>query len=384
MTNEGSVPVPRLRLHGIDALRGIAASSIVVHHVVGINQMVVPSFLGFIPAYFGYGVPLFFIVSAFSLYYTYLDRMEGRQDVCKYMVRRFARIAPLFYFMVVVWYLTYHFAFGQWLTLSSVISNATFTFNLVPASQGSIVWAGWSIGTEYTFYFFLPLLINLVRDLRASILLLILAFLAEFGYQYSQSPIDDYASILTHMPFFAVGIIAFFIYRKVSHWTPEARRIVSIGLVAMAILSIAGIVIDSPFRNLLHRGIRRTEFYMWCLPFGCMVLSQAIYPLVALVSKATRFLGQISYSMYLLHPWIVRMCRPMYLHIHSDPRQTPMSLCLATLATFAIVLPVSWLAFRSIEVPGMNWGRRWFKTLPWREGGAAVTASAGARIASDV
>jgi peptidoglycan/LPS O-acetylase OafA/YrhL len=88
--------------------------------------------------------------------------------------------------------------------------------------------------------------------------------------------------------------------------------------------------------------------------------------------------------MYLLHPWIVRMCRPMYLHIHSDPRQTPMSLCLATLATFAIVLPVSWLAFRSIEVPGMNWGRRWFKTLPWREGGAAVTASAGARIASDV
>jgi peptidoglycan/LPS O-acetylase OafA/YrhL len=373
-----SAPGSKLRLHGVDALRGIAASAIVIHHIIGINQIQLPSYLAFVPNYFGYGVPLFFVVSAFSLYYTYIDRMEGRQDICDYMVRRFARIAPLFYFMTAAWYATYHFVFGQWLTFGNVASNLTFTFNFVPAYQNGIVWAGWSIGTEYAFYFFLPLLISLVRSQLASLFLLVLAFLAEIGYQFSQNPIDDAASILTQMPFFTLGIITYFAFRRFSRWTPEARRALSIALLTVAVLLIAGITMDGPFRRLMLGGIRRTEFYTWGLPFACLVLSQAIYPLGILVNRMTRFLGAISYSLYLVHPLLIRLCQPMYLYIQISQRSVEIYLLWVTIATFVILVPVSWVTYRLIEVPGMDWGKRKSRrtrTVPIPTESAVIAAS---------
>ena len=374
-----AAPAPKLRLHGVDALRGIAASLIVVHHVVGINLTKLPPYLAFIPTYFGYGVPLFFIISAFSLYYTYVDRMENRLDIRDYMVRRFARIAPLFYFMIAVWYATYHFHFGQWLTWSSIASNVTFTFNFVTASRVSIVWAGWSIGTEYAFYFFLPLIIALVRNQLASLLLLIAAFAAAIGYQFSQSHVDDGAFILTHMPFFTMGIIAYFVFRRLSHWAPKARRVLSVALVATAVVAIAGITVDGPFRRLLAAGIRRTDYYAWGLPFAFVVLSQAIYPLSVLTNKVTTFLGKISYSLYLVHPWVILMCRPMYVYLENSHQHILVYLLLATIPTFAIVVPLAWVTYRLIEVPGMNWGKRasMHKEKPRRIPEPAVAAAAG-------
>jgi len=162
----------RPRLHGVDALRGLAASAVVVHHVVGINGLEVPRSLHAIPDYFGYAVPLFFVISTFSLCYTYDGRFDGTVAVRNYLIRRFMRIAPLFYCMLAVWVLTDLVKFHQPVSIASLLANLTLTFNLVGPYQYSIVWAGWSIGVEFVDYFVFPIMLSAVRGLRASVALL--------------------------------------------------------------------------------------------------------------------------------------------------------------------------------------------------------------------
>ena len=57
----------RPHLPGVEALRGYAAFAIVIFHVIHLTQAAVPQSLEFMKWFFGYGVPLFFVVSAFSL-----------------------------------------------------------------------------------------------------------------------------------------------------------------------------------------------------------------------------------------------------------------------------------------------------------------------------
>jgi len=55
-------------LPGLHSLRGIAALMIVFFHVAGIPPLELPKGWTFINNYFGMGVPMFFVISAFSLF----------------------------------------------------------------------------------------------------------------------------------------------------------------------------------------------------------------------------------------------------------------------------------------------------------------------------
>ncbi|HMF77140.1 MAG TPA: acyltransferase [Bryobacteraceae bacterium] len=349
---------PPTRLEGIDALRGLASSAIVIHHVVALNQIALPAALSFIPAYFGYGVPLFFIISAFSLFYTYSSRMETRLDVQAYIVRRFARIAPLFYVMTAVWVATYKWKFGQVQSVGNILSNLTFTFNFVPAYQNGICWAAWSIGTEFAFYFFLPLLLVSIRRQRGAIAMLVLTFLAAYGYQTSQNPIDDTVFILTYLPFFAMGIAGYFVFESLSKFSDASRKWLSIVFLLSSTILIGLTITDGPFHNMLSRSVRRTDFYVLGFGLALIVFSQGVYPFSILSNKVTRFLGEISFSLYLLHPWLILILKPVYVHLAGSPRHLVSHFALATGITFIVLLPLAYLSYRFVELPGIAWGKR--------------------------
>lgn len=57
-------------LPGIHGLRGLAAMAVVLYHVDHLVGIAPPEFFKFIGRDFGFSVHLFFIVSAFSLYYS--------------------------------------------------------------------------------------------------------------------------------------------------------------------------------------------------------------------------------------------------------------------------------------------------------------------------
>src|SRR4029077_12362296 len=69
------------RLEGLDSLRAYAASSIIVFHMVWVAHVELPRGLIFARNYFGFGVPLFFVVSAFSLAFGYMQKLRNLSDI---------------------------------------------------------------------------------------------------------------------------------------------------------------------------------------------------------------------------------------------------------------------------------------------------------------
>ena len=86
-------------LPGIHGLRALAALSIVLFHQS--YALTTPAFASVVQHYFGLGVTLFFVLSAFALSHATYGRMSEPNWVRDYAVRRYFRIAPLFYVDIV-------------------------------------------------------------------------------------------------------------------------------------------------------------------------------------------------------------------------------------------------------------------------------------------
>ena len=99
----GGNPSGRAHLGGVESLRAYAAFAIVIFHVILLTQASVPKSLEFMKFFFGYGVPLFFVVSAFSLAYGYEGRLFGAGQLKEFYLRRVMRIAPLYYLATATW-----------------------------------------------------------------------------------------------------------------------------------------------------------------------------------------------------------------------------------------------------------------------------------------
>jgi peptidoglycan/LPS O-acetylase OafA/YrhL len=132
------------RLPGIHGLRAIAAIGVVFFHVAYVPAFVKPDLIKLPPILdqivpnLALGVPLFFVISAFSLAYVH-DKSIGRDGwIGPYFIKRIFRIGPLFWaIMVAYWFLwswpSHHF-------LELLIINATFVFNLAIESLDRDCW----------------------------------------------------------------------------------------------------------------------------------------------------------------------------------------------------------------------------------------------------
>ena len=162
---------PERKLY-IDSIRGIAALMIVFTHVWGFLAVKYPPWFYSIVGEGTRGVQLFYIISAYTLFLT-LERAKydgGTLKTRYYFLRRFFRIAPLFYVMILVTLffthvvplpVTYNKLDTSWV---SIITSITFTngffykTNLVPVQ--------WSIAVEMIFYLFVPYLFLKINNLR--------------------------------------------------------------------------------------------------------------------------------------------------------------------------------------------------------------------------
>ena len=184
--NSKALPLPDAKsrmetgkLDCIDALRGIAALSIFIYHIYGTTgiitnwaypiQILPERFIDLTLA----GIPLFFILSAFTLYLSLDSRADEKRKFLKFYLRRFFRIAPLFYLLMVIVVLDsliMQKAVPSW---QDILVNLTFTNNLVPQYSMSLLSDGWTVGVEMLFYLVLPLVFIKVNNIRRSILLFI-------------------------------------------------------------------------------------------------------------------------------------------------------------------------------------------------------------------
>lgn len=98
---------------------------------------------------------------------------------------------------------------------------------------------------------------------------------------------------------------------------------------------------------------------MSSIAFVLLILSLSLNPNRLIVNGFTRFFGTISYSLYLIHPFIVEPLKPVYACIYDHTiYSTDLSLFLCILLTLLIATPVSLLAYHLIETPGIRMGKK--------------------------
>jgi len=274
--------------------RGIAIFAVISGHFLQSQQIELYSNYFII---FAFGVPLFFIISAISLTISFENRKESK---LKFYIRRFFRIAPMYYFAIIIY--NYN---NPNLQIFSLISNIFFVHGFYPLGNNNVVPGGWSIATEMTFYVIFPFILPFIK--KTNYINIIIIIFVYFIFYYTLEKIIiisknlEFASILSNTvaPLIIFYLSLFFFIKKIF-----SNKKISIILMISCFL-----IYFLSNNNLIN--LKIINFQMTRLLFlstGLFLLLIIIKDLKFTNSKNFIFyLGKYSYSMYIFHFLIFRI-----------------------------------------------------------------------------
>jgi peptidoglycan/LPS O-acetylase OafA/YrhL len=361
------------RIEPLDSLRGVAALLVLVYHVKYIHKLPIDSYSEFIVAKLALGVPMFFVLSSFSIFYSLHGKDFSINSMQHYFIRRFFRIAPLYYFLLLVYFFYYGKSLISLNYLSTLFLNLTFSFGFSPKHHEGLVAAGWSIGIEFLIYFLLPVLFCLIRSVRTAIIAFTIAFLIAVILAYEFYSISyagesySYKHIIVMLPFFFLGIAIFWIYKS-----EKIMLLLSKNRYILFFLSLIGVVlIYSLYYYQLHHvniyvsfiKFSRIYVYIAMFLFLFLILLQLTNPVFLFHNKFFNYAGKWSYSIYLVHPLVIFSSKPLYSYIYTLFGNSTVSFYISLLYTLLVVLGLSFLAYRFIEEKGVSFGKAYINKL---------------------
>lgn len=358
ISNNTDVSTQMPRLAYLDALRGFAALYVVVHHVGLMPKppLVAPDWLKSLIGFGGSGVTLFFMISGFSMCLTWKRYATSLSPVKNFYASRLARIAPLFYIwliLAIVRDAVFKDSAGQHGGIE-IGANVLFIFNLYEPFQTGIVWASWTIGVEMLFYALFPFIKRAGFDnflKTSSLLALSLAFLAlnrsfiSTDQTLSRALFDGVGFFLV-LPVFLIGMVTYEIHelfhseKAISFWLWPKRLILPTAVIALCILAI-------------HNPSGVIWYYVSAFIYAMLLLGFSVWGRKIIVSPLTCYLGRISYSLYLNHPTLVYILIPVYLAVYNLSLGAVVSFFVCVTITFIILVPISHMSYRYIELPVM-------------------------------
>ncbi len=221
----------------VDICRGVAILMVISVHV-GLALDGLPVWLVHSTALGQLGVQLFFVTSAYTLCESASRRRSEKRWVLGFFVRRWFRIAPLYYIAIFFYFcvslVTARYGNPSILNYSeaAIAANLIFIHGFFPFANNNIVPGGWSIGCEMAFYSIFPLIFIWLSSLKSDAKRG--AYAALFAVSISCAScifalyINDtaitgnntfyYYNIGNQMPCFLVGMAAFY-WRKTSMGT---------------------------------------------------------------------------------------------------------------------------------------------------------------------
>ncbi len=312
-----SEPEARVHFPNLNALRLIAATAVIVHHIEAAKvSLRLPNIyhVAAIPAIGPLGVVLFFVLSGFLITYLLLveERTAGRISISHFYMRRVLRIWPLYYLLVVLGMFVLP-RIGGLHSIGGAINGdfaakALMMFGFLP-NVALVLYApipyvsqAWSVGSEEQFYLIWPWIIRRngarYRPLLATIvfygLLLLVMYVARNWF--SSTLVRALAGLLGTLSIdcMAIGGIAAVIYLRRERVLPILfdRRLQAI--VYAVLLAMLGNGFTLP--NRLH-------YHIYAPFFAFMILNLACNPstLISLEAAPLRYLGKISYGLYMYH-----------------------------------------------------------------------------------
>ena len=351
---------PPAKLQYVNALRGMAILGVILVHNIELfdfDKQALPHLLT-VSIYQGArGVQLFFVASAFTLWLSMSRRKEEKHPTRNFFLRRFFRIAPLYYLGIIFYsnFFTVHAV-----TASSVLANLTFLHGLRPEWIHAIVPGGWSITVEMWFYCLAPLLFKLLKSIDHCVRFIALSILAAAALSVvivaAQPAWIDFLFYYfpSQLPVFGFGILLYFLL--VNNGRPKTVQLSTWLLVAG--VSALVLLTKLPYHGGgEHSGVH----YLFGAAFLMLAYTLSQYQLRLLVNPVINYIGEVSFSLYLVHFAV------MYGLTVTGYAKLVVPIGLVTaLADFGLryvlVLLISLvlvtLLYRLVEVPFQNVGKR--------------------------
>lgn len=297
------------RLYTLDYLRGLAALAIMAYHYLGwtYGHFDADSFMGRVGVY---GVSIFYVLSGLTLYHVYYQSMSLEVRSLKdFFIKRLFRIFPLLWLVM-----------GATLLISKerhdtyeLFLNFTGLFSVLEWEE-YIGTGVWSIGNELVFYLFFPLFIVLSkRSLSAfyafcALLFGLYVYFAFFVLQEKQSLSSQWAHFINPLNQVFLFLGGYLIGLWSERWKISAS--LTYGLFVGAALLFTYYPVEG---NVIHLVTDNTRLVFTLLCFIlCFSLYKTNLKLPALADAWLKRLGEISYSLYLLHPLVWFVVKAVY------------------------------------------------------------------------
>jgi exopolysaccharide production protein ExoZ len=351
------------RIHTLDYLRGILAFSVMIYHVTVWNNITLRYPLNTLISRLGiYAVSAFYVISGASLAIVYFNRQINKAFLFEFTVKRVLRIAPLMFFATSI-YLLLFLMEGGFAALPGaykLIVNYLLIFGWVSPSS-YIVTGAWSIGNELVFYSALPVLLYAFqRSKRIFLVFVIVLFVISFYFSFfildSKKDFEGqwnlYINPLNQIHLFVGGLLIGFFIKKNSTIPRKFLLFILFG----AILLFIFYPVSSTDHIHIVTGVNRIVFslliFAICFAIGTWGITKE-----NIVNRTLKFLGNTSYSIYLLHPlvslFVLKICR--ILTLNSIPLKVGL--------TIAVTLVSARISYDYIEKPFISKSSSRFKKI---------------------
>ena len=356
-------------------IQGIRAISLIL--IVFFHAQLPPFHGGFV------GPDVFFVISGF-LISTHL--MEGIAKTggirfAEFYARRARRLVPTALFVVVVTVIGALF----WApplqlldTFKSAVATTLYVPNMLFAwdkmdylgdSTPSLFLHYWTLGVEEQFYFIWPLLLfvlfRYVKSTRLRMAAIGVLTLLSFGIcVFLTKFFQPWAFFTLPSRAWAFGVGALIAYAMLRGWRlkPVAAAVAAwIGLIALIVASVT-----LPSETAYPGYLAAIPIFATALMVVGGATPSAAGPFALLSVKPLTFLGDVSYSVYLVHWPLLQF--PLAAGGYMEPLPVWERILLA-----AACVPVGWLIYKFIERPGRQ--ASWLAKAPPRKTFAAFGAA---------
>ncbi len=308
-------------------------------------------------------INVFFIVSGFlisSILLKEAKKNNGNFDLKKFYMRRWLRIAPVYYaFLGIVmawniWGGNHHLKPFAAAALYLTNLDSAFQWNLIPARLG--LSHLWSLGMEEQFYLFWPASLRIFKQHATKFVVATIAavycwrlYLVSHGAPWYRL-VDGFD---TYIDTILVGVLtALLLFRpKVNQL---AQKLLGHGIVQAA-FAVAIFYALQQLGHPMYGGLN-DQIFFWAVKLPIVNLLIALF-LVSVVSNqkgfvsgilsnfALVFIGKISYSIYLWHPFIHSVYCAFYWDYFCKHGPT------AEAIQYAIIFVCATISYYTIEEP---------------------------------
>ncbi|MDQ0066439.1 acyltransferase family protein [Chryseobacterium lathyri] len=321
---------------GLNELRAIAAFAVILHHMElfkcrdKLSSLFDSKYIVYFIEHLGKnGVYLFFVLSGFLITYLLLSEKNKNNHINfqKFYLRRIFRIWPLYYIIFLISFILIPFLANSFALFSNtfsyynlVISLSEYDLNTillyalflpnVALHEGKVIVGAsqsWSVGVEEQFYIVWPLIISFfTRKLLIIVFGAILITFMMINFKFYNTVFN---TIITIIPFeyMAIGSMGGYFY---SEYSEIITKYTKSRFIYIAVLLLVGFLITVP----VFKPYIQNLFLGFVFLLLILVSINQSNP-APLRNKYFSFLGNISYGIYMYHPFVMFLLFPVFYKI---------------------------------------------------------------------